>query len=486
MVSAYIAAVLKARVALIESEKMGGDCLNTGCVPSKALLKTAKVRALLRKGETFGLKEAKAELDFPAVMARVREVIAKIAPHDSVERYTGLGVECFKGQAKLLSPFEVEVEGKTLSTKKIILATGARPSIPNIPGLRDIHYLTSETIWNIQTLPESLLVMGGGAVGCELGQAFARLGSKVTLIEQANHLLPAEDAEVSLEIEKALREEGIDLYLGSRVLSCSLAKDGATELTLTGKQVIKGTHLLLALGRSPRVDTVGAKELGIELNDHGFFALDPFLRTNYSNIYACGDLTGVQQLTHAAAHEAWYASVNALFAPFRSFRVDRRFVPQAVYVEPELARVGLNENEAKAKKVSYELTTYFIDDLDRAIADGEARGFVRVLTEPGKDKILGVTIVGQNAGDLIAEFVLAMKNKLGLRKILSSVHSYPTMAEANKYAAGNWAKSKAPKTALKLLERFHRLRRRFLIHFRQGRKVVFKQPIEICSTKVGI
>lgn len=470
LVSAYIAAAVKARVTLIEAGRMGGDCLNTGCVPSKALIMSARVARQIRRADQFGLRAAELEIDFPAVMRRVRESISRIEPHDSEERYSGLGVEVLRGRAQLLDPWRVKValtDGgeRTLTARGIILATGAEPFVPPLPGLEEVGYVTSETLWDkfahLTEAPRRLLVLGGGAVGCELAQAFARLGSRVTLVEMAPRLLPPEDGDASEVVEQSLREEGVRVLVGHKAVACELdAASNTRRARLSheaGEEIVEFDQLLCALGRRPRLQNYELEELGIV--DDGKLQTDGYLRTRYPHILAAGDLVGPYQFTHMAAHQAWYAAVNGLFGDIKKFRVDYSLVPRAVFVDPEVASVGLTEQDAKDKNIPFTLTRYDLDDLDRAIVDGATRGFVKVLTVPGRGKILGVTIVGENAAELIAEFILAMKHGLGLNKLLGTIHIYPTMAEANKFVAGNWKRAHAPETILKWLERFHRWRR---------------------------
>jgi dihydrolipoamide dehydrogenase len=462
LVSAYIAAAVKAKVALIEKHKMGGDCLNTGCVPSKALIRSAKVAHYFSRASEFGISTQHMKINFSNVMERVQNVIQQIEPHDSAERYTELGVDCITGLAKIISPYEVEVNGKVLTTKAIIIATGAAPLVPPIPGLSDLKYLTSDTLWNLRTLPPRLLILGGGAIGCELAQSFSRLGSQVTIVEMSDRLLAREDIEASEIVMNSFKKEGVRVLTShqairfdshQKIVLCK-NKENNTEAEIEFDEVI------VALGRKPNIKGFGAEELKLEISDRGFLVADEYLRTTqFPNIYVCGDVTGPYQLTHAAAHQAWYVAVNALFSPLKTFAVDYKVIPWCTFTDPEVARVGLNELEAKEKGIDYQVTRYGIDDLDRAIADGEAHGFVKVLTKPGTDQILGVTIVGDHAGDIIAEYVMAMKHGLGMNKILSTIHIYPTLAEANKYAAGIWKKQNAPKALLKFVEKFHSWRR---------------------------
>ncbi|MGE3536547.1 MAG: FAD-dependent oxidoreductase [Candidatus Tectimicrobiota bacterium] len=465
LVSAYIAAAIKAKVTLVEKHLMGGDCLNFGCVPSKALIRSAKLLSHIRRAQEFGLDNATAQCDFAAVMERVQRVIGAVAPHDSVERYTGLGVEVLQGEAKITSPWHVEVqtaEGtRTLSTRSIVVATGAAPFVPPIPGLDEVGYLTSDTVWGLRDLPPRLVVLGGGPIGAELAQAFARLGSQVTQVEMLPRLMMREDPEVSDLVLAKFRSEGINVLVNHRAKACRL-EQGEKVLVAEqdGKEVcIPFDQLLCAVGRVARTSGFGLEELGIGLTRSRTIEVDEYLRTKYPNITACGDVAGPYQFTHTAAHTAYYAATNALFGGLKKSRANFTVIPWCTFTEPEVARVGLNETEAQEKHIAYEVTRYGIDDLDRAIADGEAHGFVKVLTVPGKDRILGVTIVGEHAGDLIAEYVLAMRHGMGLGKIMSTIHIYPTLAEANKYAAGEWRKAHQPALALKWLERFHAWRR---------------------------
>jgi pyruvate/2-oxoglutarate dehydrogenase complex dihydrolipoamide dehydrogenase (E3) component/uncharacterized membrane protein YdjX (TVP38/TMEM64 family) len=462
LVSAYIAAAVKAKVTLIEKHKMGGDCLNTGCVPSKALIRSAKLANELKKAEQLGFRQVHGEVDFAAVMQRVQRVVADIEPHDSVERYTGLGVEVIEGEARINSPWSVEVNGKTLTTRSIVIATGARPQVPDIPGIERVTPLTSDTVWGLREQPRRLLVLGGGPIGCELAQAFHRLGSAVTLVQRNQRLLPREDVEASEAVATNLRAEGVDIRLQHKAMRFEIV-DGQRHLVcvnlLDNREVtIVFDQVLLALGRAANVKGFGAEELGLEVRADGTLTSNEFLATRFPNIYAVGDVTGPYQFTHASAHQAWYAAVNGLFGGLRRFKVDYRVIPWATFTDPEVARVGLNELEAKAQGINYEVTRFEIDDLDRAITDEAAHGYIKILTVPGKDRILGVTIVGEHAGDLIAEYVAAMKHGYGLNKILGTIHIYPTLTEANKYAAGEWKRAHAPARVLRLLARFHQWR----------------------------
>ncbi len=460
LVSAYIASAVKAKVALIEKHKMGGDCLNTGCVPSKALIRSAKILSYFKRANEFGFDALPAKVEFAKVMERVQRVVKEIEPHDSVERYSSLGVECIQGEAKIRSPYEVEVNGKVLTTKSIVVATGAGPLVPPIPGLSDVSYLTSDNVWNLRELPKRLIVLGGGPIGCELAQSFARFGSQVSLVEMAPRIMIREDEDASALVTEKFKKEGISVLAGHKALRVE-----KTEKVLIceyqGKEIkIPFDEILVALGRKANVKGFGLESLNIEISNRGTVVADEYLRTtNYPNIFVCGDVTGPYQFTHTAAHQAWYVAVNALFSPFKKYKVDYRVIPWCTFTDPEVARVGLNELEAKEKGIPHQVTHYGIDDLDRAIAEGEAHGFVKVLTPPGSDKILGVTIVGDHAGDIISEYVAAMKHGFGLNKILGTIHIYPTLAEANKYAAGVWKKANAPKKALEFLAKYHAWRR---------------------------
>jgi dihydrolipoamide dehydrogenase len=461
LVTAYIAATVKSKVALIEKHKMGGDCLNTGCVPSKSLISIAKKVSLIKKAEQYGLTSAKIEFDFNVIMQKVQSVIQKIEPHDSVERYTKLGVDCFQGNAKILSPYLIEVNGKTLSTKNIVIASGAEPLIPNLKGLEKIQYLTSENLWDLNKLPKKLLIVGGGPIGCELAQAFSRLGSQVTIVEMTQNLLNKEDKKVSDLIRSVFQTEGIKILTNHQGQSIEIKNNSKfLECSFNNQNVsIEFDEILFALGRKARTKGFGLEDLGLELNQNGTLKVDDFLRTKYPNIYACGDVIPPFQFTHTASHQAWYASVNALFSPFKKFKVDYRVIPWVTYTDPEIARVGINERDAKEKNIPFEKHTYELDDLDRAIAENETKGYLEIITPLNKDQILGVTIVGFNAGEILAEFVLAMKHNIGLNKILGTIHAYPTMAEANKYIAGTWKKAHAPIGLLKYVEKFHTWRR---------------------------
>ena len=465
LVSAYIAAMVKAKVTLIEKHKMGGDCLNTGCVPSKALIKSASVAFHDKQAEKYGFDSINSQFQFSKLMARVHRAIAKIEPHDSVERYTDLGVDCRQGEARFLSPWEVEIRNgdqvETLTARSIIIASGARPFVPPIPGIEDMDILTSDNLWKLDKQPERLLVLGGGPIGCELAQTFARLGSQVTQVQRQPRLMVREDPEACQLVKQSLEDSGVQVLTGHNAIRFSNeAGEKYLHVEHEGEEkALPFDAVLVAVGRQANTDNLGLETLALPTDPDGTIQTNELLQSRYPNIYACGDVAGPYQFTHTAAHQAWYAAVNALFGFLKSFKVDYRVIPWCTFTSPEVARVGLNEQEADAQGIDYEVTRYGIDDLDRAIADSADEGYVKVITASGSDRILGVTIVGQHAGELIAEYVLAMKHGLGLNKILGTIHIYPTMAEANKFAAGEWKKAHKPEGVLRWVERFHDWRR---------------------------
>ncbi len=468
LVSAYIAAAVKAKVTLIEAHKMGGDCLNYGCVPSKALIKSAKLASQMKHGSNYGLQDTHVQFSFKSVMQRVHAVVAAIEPHDSIERYTGLGVEVLQGYAKIVNPWTVEIalnDGtrQTLTTRSIVIAAGAQPFVPPLPGLKEVGYVTSDTLWDefvkLDEIPKRMVVLGGGPIGCELAQSFQRLGAQVTQVEMAPRIMIREDVEVSELAKKSLVSDGVRVLTGHKALRCEIS--GGTKAIIVeneGQELrIEFDSLLCAVGRVARLSGYGLEDLGIPTNRT--VTTNEYLETIYPNIFAAGDVAGPFQFTHTAAHQAWYAAVNALFGTFKKFKADYSVIPWATFIDPEVARVGLNEQDAKEKGIAYEMVKYPMDDLDRAIADSETHGFVKVLTVPGKDKILGVTIVGTHAGDLLAEYVLAMRHGLGMNKILGTIHTYPTLAEANKYAAGDWKRAHQPEKLLQWAAKYHAWRR---------------------------
>ncbi len=461
LVTAYVAAAAKAKVTLIEREQMGGDCLNTGCVPSKAIIRSARIASYIRRANEFGLEAGPLQVNFPQVMERVRDVIATVEPHDSVERYTSLGVDCISGSARITSPWTVEVDGRTITTRSIVIATGGRPFVPPVPGLADIPYLTSDTIWQLNELPRRLLVIGGGPIGCELAQAFAQLGSEVTQVEKGPRLLAREDAAVSATLATRFTAAGIRVMTGytAERFEQRNGEKVAVCAGADGEQQISFDQVLVAVGRRANTDGLEIGNAGLELNQNGTIPINAYLQTSQPHILACGDVTGPYQLTHAAGFQGWFCAMNALFGGIKRFKVNYSVMPWAVFTDPEIAHVGLTAADAEDQGIPHEITEYGIDDLDRAIADSEAHGFVKIVTKKGSDRILGATVVGHHAAELITEYVTAMKYGMGLRKILNTIHIYPTLAEANRYAAGNWQKARISPLALKIAERFHRWRR---------------------------
>jgi len=461
LVAALIVAGAKAKVVLIEKHKMGGDCLNTGCVPSKSLIRSGRIMSYLKRAQQFGIDDVSGKVNFAAVMQRVQGVIASIEPHDSIERFTSLGVECVIGEATIESPYSVSVNGRTINTRSIILATGASPLVPPIPGLDQIDYLTSDSIWSLRELPGRLLVVGGGPIGSELAQAFNNLGSHVTQVDMAARIMPREDEEVSAMVRQQFERQGIDVLTDHRLVKFE-SIDGVNYMQAEhqGATVsIEFDKVLLAIGRKPNVEGFGLEELNLPLTPQGTVQVNEYMQTVYSNIFACGDVTGPYQFTHMASYQAWFASLNAMLGGLWRSRVNYNVVPWATFTDPEVARVGLSEQEAKAQNIAYEVTRYDMDQLDRALTDGEAHGFIKVLTVPGKDKILGATIVGYHAGELIGEFVFAMTHGMGLKKISAVTHIYPTLSEANKFAANAWRSARLPEKYFFLAERFFRWRR---------------------------
>ncbi|MFT5808839.1 MAG: pyruvate/2-oxoglutarate dehydrogenase complex dihydrolipoamide dehydrogenase (E3) component [Moritella dasanensis] len=459
LVSAYIAAAVKSKVTLVEKHRMGGDCLNTGCVPSKALIRSAHAVAEIGRASEFGIDAEIKQINFEKVMGRIQNVIKAIEPHDSIARYSAMGVECLTAEAKIIDPWRVQIGEQVLTTKNIVVATGARPIVPPIPGLTDVPYLTSDTLWQITEQPPRLLVLGGGPIGCEIAQSFARLGSTVTQVEMAEQLLGREDADAVAVVQAELLADGVNILLGNKVASF-VSEDGQYSAVLSNGDSVVFDQVFLALGRQANTRGFGLEELDVAITDRGLIEINEFQQTSIPNIYAVGDVSGPYQLTHVAAHQAWSAAVNALFGSVKKFATDYRVIPAVTYTYPELARVGISENEAQQADLDYQVTKYEIDDLDRAITDGETKGFVKVITAGNSDKILGVTIVASHAGELLAEYTLAMKYKLGLNKVLGTIHPYPTMSEANKYVAGNWKRNNSPEKLLAWVAKFHRYMRK--------------------------
>lgn len=454
LVSALIAAKTGAKTTLIEKDLMGGDCLNTGCVPSKTLIRSAKIASLMKHAAKFGLTPHDDPINLNAIMQRVQKVIKEIAPHDSVERFETLGVTCLHGHAQLLPTGHIKVNDTKYLPRKIIIATGANPNVPPIPGLDKVNYLTSDSVWKLNALPKRLAILGAGNIGCELAQAFAKLGAQITLIESADRILLAEDQDVADLITKTLANENVKI----------LTKHKATEIKPNAllcqydqqSITIPFDEILIATGRTPNTKGLGLQQIGLICNPNNTIQVNKYMQSNLPHIFACGDVTGPYQFTHTASHQAWYATANALFGEIKRSKIDYSVIPHAIFTDPEIARVGLNEQEAKAQNIPYTLSQYSLKELDRAIIEGANEGFIKVLTIPKKDRILGATIVSQHAGELIGEYICAMKNKIGLNKILGTIHIYPTWSEANKFVAGVWKTKQFSPLILKLMKQYQR------------------------------
>lgn len=457
LVCAAGAAGLGAKVALIEKNKMGGDCLNTGCVPSKAIIRAAKLRYDAKRSRDFGLKAAAEEVNMAEVMASVREVQTKIEPHDSQDRFEGLGVDVYRREFSFISPFEVSDGESTLRAKRIVLATGSSPAVPDVPGLADVGYRSSENIWELEELPKNLVVLGGGPIGCELAQTFARLGSRVTLV-QRSRLLSREDPEVSEFLKDIFEEEGIQLKLGWQPRE--VIQDGEIKAVVLrhpeeGEQKIPFDEILVALGRKPNTEGLQLENGGVKV-ESGKIPVDSYLRTTAKHIYACGDVTGPFLFTHTADHQARTVLRNALF-PGKS-KIQYDVIPWSTFTDPEVARLGMSEIEAREKGIAIEVYRYSLTDLDRAVCDREDRGFIKVLTPKGSDKILGVTLVSPHAGDLLPEWTLAMTQNIGLKTISNLIHVYPTLSEINKRVGGVFQNSRLTPRLRRILSSYLRWR----------------------------
>lgn len=455
LIAALVAAKAGAKITLVEAADMGGDCLNTGCVPSKALIHAARLAAHAREAAAMGLVAPPGEIDTQAAMRHVRTAIETVAPHDSQARYEGFGVDVRRGRARIVSPWSVDVAGQTLTTRAIVIATGSEPTTPAIPGLDD--YLTSETFWRLERLPRRLLILGGGPIACELAQACARLGVAVTIVQRAPRLLEREDDDVSALVRDRLAREGVRVLTDAAAIRADadtlhVRHDGA-------EREIGFDRILLATGRRPRTAGLGLEALGIPLAGDGTIDTNAYLQTLHPSVYACGDVAGPWQFTHAAAHQAWHASINALFGSLHRIRPGRAVMPFVTYTDPEIARAGLNRRQAQARGIAVDVARHDLRDLDRAIVDDARDGFVEFLTPPGNDRILGVTIAAPRAGEMLAEIVLAMQQGIGLKRLFGAIHAYPTYAEANRDAAGAWRTAHAPAWALAASSRYLRWRR---------------------------
>jgi pyruvate/2-oxoglutarate dehydrogenase complex dihydrolipoamide dehydrogenase (E3) component len=428
-------AMLGARVALLEKHRMGGDCLNYGCVPSKALLRAARVAHTVRTAARYGIRTGAPfpEQDAKPVMDYVRAARAHIAPHDSVERFTALGVDVHLSAGLLLSPHEVRLvnEARTIWGRQIVLATGSRPRIPDVPGLRDAGFLTNETVFDVDRLPRSLLVIGGGPIGAELGQAFGRLGSQVTIVSSSDHVLPREDEDVAAVLARQLRQEGVTLLDRARAVAVSRnnRQKRVTVRLFEGERTFEVDEIVVAAGRRPNTEDLGLTQVGVAFDERAV-KIDSRCRTTVPSIWAVGDVAGPYQFTHWANYQARIVIRNALFPG--SWSCDFATVPWTTFTEPEVARVGLSEADARRDGIGYDLFTASFEDNDRALCDGEPEGFVKVLARKGRGDILGAAIVHANAGELLAELVLAKKHGLRLAKLSTPIHVYPTLAETNR------------------------------------------------------
>jgi pyruvate/2-oxoglutarate dehydrogenase complex dihydrolipoamide dehydrogenase (E3) component len=432
---AAIGAILGARVALVEKERMGGDCLNYGCVPSKALLKAAKVAYAIRTAADYGLTAVPSlpPQDLKQVMDYVRSVQGRIAPHDSVERFNRLGVDVLLGGARLHSPHEVELmsTGEILWGRHLVLAAGSRPKIPAIRGLEDVGYLTNESVFGCVTLPASLLVVGGGPVGTELAQAFARLGSHVTIASSTEHILPREDADVAEVLSQQLRREGIAIWDRCRAIWATWynGKKRVGLQTTDGEQVIDVDEILVAAGRQPNTEDLGLEQAGVAFDKRGV-RTDKRCRTNIPSIWAVGDVAGAPYFSHWASHQARVVARNTLFPSTTTY--DLTALPWTTFTQPEVARLGFSEAEAQTMGVSYDISRAPFAENDRATCDGEAEGFAKVLTRKGTGKIIGAAIVHAHAGELLAELTIAKKYGLSLTKLANTIHVYPTLSEVHR------------------------------------------------------
>jgi pyruvate/2-oxoglutarate dehydrogenase complex dihydrolipoamide dehydrogenase (E3) component len=450
LVTAAGTAALGGRVALIERNKMGGDCLNFGCVPSKALISSARLIQQIRESEKWGLDQPEPQFEFEKVFERMRACRAKIAPHDSRERFESLGVNVFHGEARFVSPHEVEVDGQKLRAKNFVIATGSRATVPKIEEIDKVHYFTNETIFDeLKHKPESMIVVGGGPIGCELGQSFSRLGVKVTIVQQGTQLLPREDLDVAEFMQNRFTAEGIRVRLKAAAKRISM-RDGKVALEFADAEPISADAMLIAVGRTPNLRALNLESAGVDHDEYGV-KVNAYLQTSQSHIYAAGDITNRLKFTHTADFTARIVVRNILM-PFQFLRqrVDWSVVPWCTYTDPEVAHVGLNEKEAKQKNNEYDLFVVPLEDVDRAVVESEELGFAKILAAKGSDKILGATIVATHGGDLLHEFVLAMKARIGLGTIASTIHAYPTFAELARKAGDKYNKTRLTPTAKKI------------------------------------
>ncbi len=469
LVTAAGTAGLGGRVALIERHKMGGDCLNYGCVPSKALISSARMIQNIRQAKKWGLSPQEPAFEFTRVFERMRERRAKIEPNDSRERFEGLGVDVFSGEAQFVSPNEVVIDdGTSLEAKHFVIATGRRAGIPPIEGIDEVPYFTNETVFDeLNEKPEDMIVIGGGPIGCELSQALNRLGVRVTVVEFLPQIMVKEDPDVAAVVRARLEEEGIRV-LTSAAAQRAEARDGQVHLEVQQKMgengegetvQLQARALLIAAGRIPNVESLNLEAAGVAYSKQGIEA-NAYLQTSQPHIYAAGDIVGPYQFTHMADAQARVVIRNILM-PFQTLRqkVDYSVVPWCTYTSPEVARVGLSETEAVEQQIAYDLFTQPLDDVDRAIVESEETGFAKVLVKKGSDNILGVTLVSEHAGDLLHEFVLAMKQGIGLGGIASTVHAYPTFAELARKVGDQYNRTRLTPRAKSIFNWLYRTRR---------------------------
>lgn len=469
LTAAYLAAKAGAAVSIVEAREMGGDCLNTGCVPSKALIKSARAAAIMRSASRYGLKDAAPELDFAEVMARVNRVVADIAPHDSVETFTNYGVDVIRGYARFTDPWTVEIalndgvdEGGTrrLTARHFVVATGSEPIVPEIAGVEDSGYLTSETLWDAMsartTVPARFVIVGGGPIGCELAQSFQRLGSQVVIVEQSDRLLGKEDSDAADLVRVRMEAEGVQVlteYEAARF-------EGGRTVVLhgpDGESRIDYDALLIGIGRTARLTGYGLEAIGVDTAKT--IAVDGKLQSSLPHIFAAGDVAGPFQFTHAAGFQGLKAGYSALFAPLYSPKASDPVMPRATYTEPEVASVGLNEASAKEQGIAYALTRFAMSELERAVAEGETDGFIKVLTKPGGDTILGAVVVSSNAADILTSFTIAMTHGMGLAKLMEVIYPYPSWAEAAKLAAQEHALAHVSEGLIAVAARYLRWQR---------------------------
>lgn len=460
LVAAIVTTGLGGKVALIEKHLMGGDCLNVGCVPSKAILRSAKTMGELQAAHQYGIETQSAQVHFEQVMTRIRRVQAELSPVDSVGRYTKEGVDVFLGTGVFTGPNTIEVGGQRLRFKKAVIATGSRPYHPPIPGLAAAGFLTNETVWNLQSQPKRLAIIGGGPIGCELAQAFRRLGSEVTLFHNASHLLNREDAEAAAIVQNTFISEGIRLVLSSKVTAVTMA-DGAKQVHYeapnTSEPVIVD-EILVATGRVPNIEKLGLEQAGVQSDLKRGIVVNEYLQSSNPHIYAAGDVAMEYKFTHAASAAAKMVVQNALF--FGRKKITDLKVPWCTYTDPEIAHVGLYAHQAQQQGMAIDTYTVHFDENDRAVADGEEEGFVKVITKKGSDQILGATIVARQAGDMINEITLAMVAGIGLKTIANVIHPYPTQAEAIARVAGLYTRTRLTPTVQTLFKGWLGLQRR--------------------------